>query len=60
MTARQLLEELFNCAASQSPDAVLELWHPEGILDDVTLGKTLVGKRAVTGYFRSSSRRCPS
>lgn len=49
--AGDLLHDLFARAGSQNLDAVLELWHPDGVLDDVTLGRTAVGKRAVADYL---------
>lgn len=49
--AQHLLEELFRRAGSQNLDAVLELWHPDGVLEDVTLGRTAVGKEDVTAYL---------
>jgi steroid delta-isomerase-like uncharacterized protein len=50
--ARAFLQELFARAGSQDLDAVLELWHPEGTLEDVTLNRTAAGKQAVTAYLR--------
>jgi len=49
--ARELLQELFVRAGSQDLGAVLELWHPEGVLEDVTLRRTAAGKRAVSAYL---------
>lgn len=49
--ARELLNELFRRAGDQQLAGVLDLWHPDGVLEDVTLGRTAVGKVAVTAYL---------
>ncbi|MHB8471174.1 MAG: ester cyclase [Gaiellaceae bacterium] len=49
--ARRFLDELFARAGAQDLAGVLELWHPEGTLDDITLGRSLAGKDAVSAYL---------
>lgn len=55
---RALLEELFRRAGEQDLAAVLNLWHPEGVLDDVTLGRTMHGKAEVTAYLEQFFAAC--
>jgi steroid delta-isomerase-like uncharacterized protein len=55
---RTVLEELFRRAGVQDLAAVLELWHPEGVLDDATLGRTMHGKTEVTAYLEEFFAAC--
>lgn len=32
---------------------MLALWHPDGVLEDITLGRAMVGKHAVAVYLRA-------
>ncbi len=48
---RTLLDELFRRAGEQDLGRVLDLWHPDGVLEDVTLGRTMRGKPEVTAYL---------
>jgi steroid delta-isomerase-like uncharacterized protein len=50
-TTQEILHELFRRAKEDGLDAVLELWHPEGTLRDVTLGREFRGKAAITEYL---------
>jgi predicted ester cyclase len=48
---RELLDELFRRASAQELGGVLDLWHPDGVLEDIALARSAVGKAAVTTYL---------
>jgi steroid delta-isomerase-like uncharacterized protein len=48
---RDVLSELFRRAKEDGLAAVLELWHPDGVLHDMTLARVCTGKAQVTGYL---------
>jgi steroid delta-isomerase-like uncharacterized protein len=55
---RALLDELFRRAGEQELGRVLELWHPDGVLEDVTLARTMRGHAEVTAYLEEFFAAC--